>query len=150
MLIVNDSRTEIEYTADALVRIRTNQDQAFWRKPLVRIRSPFRGTKDPWDDIETNAKLYRLNRDRRELAGEDNRNALMNAIRQNPPQDFSQIIRIIQLISEKPVIVTPLNCERCGANIPVPSSGQYVQCAHCGYNYHVTNVIEMLGKILSG
>ena len=112
-----------------------------------RIRNLFRGTKDPWDDIETNARLYVLRRGNG-LSGDDVRNEFANKIRQNPPTDFGQVVRLMQLITENPVILTPLRCLQCGANLHLPSSGLYVECNHCGYNYHVANITEMLEKIL--
>jgi hypothetical protein len=124
-------------------------DEASGEEVLVKLFDRFRGAKDPWDDIETSAKLYRVNREAdRGNANERSQSDLFDRLRQNPPQDFGQIARLIQLVTEKPVILTPLRCERCGANLEVPTSGQYVQCTHCGYNYHATNVIEMLEKIL--
>jgi len=116
---------------------------------LRRIRDALRGTKNPWNDIETSARLYGLWLKQR--AGRNTnglRNDLISRLRENPPQDFSQVVRLVQLITEKPVVVTPIRCLHCGANLRLPSSGHYVECTHCGYDYHITNVLEMLEKLI--
>jgi ribosomal protein S27AE len=79
---------------------------------------------------------------------DDTSNDLARRIRLNPPQDFGQVTRLVELITEKPVILTPLRCSHCGADLRLPSSGQYVQCTHCGYVYHVTNVTQMIEELL--
>ena len=111
----------------------------------------FRRTRNPWDDIETSARLYRLRREQIGAQGssiEDTSNDLVKRIHLNPPQDFGQVVRLVELVTEKPVIVTPLRCSHCGADLQLPLSGQHVQCVHCGQDYHVTNVTQMLEEIL--
>jgi hypothetical protein len=119
---------------------------------LRNLANFFRGTKNPWDDVESSARLFRLKREG-QLQGQmihvrSLRHDLLEQVRRNPPQDFGQVVRLIQLVTEKPIILTPLRCSNCGADIQLPSSGQYLRCSHCGHDYHVTNVTEMLERIL--
>jgi len=122
--------------------------------PLLNLKL-FTRTKNPWDDIETSAKLYRTKRTQQALHGGDSaqstnelRSGIVESIRRNPPKDFSQVVKLIQLITEKPVILTPIHCSNCGADLQLPSTGESVYCKHCGKYFHLTKVIELLERML--
>jgi hypothetical protein len=135
---------------DTLVTILKNLYRKI-RNFLHRIRDLFRRTKNPWDDIETSARLYRIRHEQtgfEETQSDETVNDLAKKIYLNPPQDFGQVARLVELITAKPLILTPLRCLQCGADLRLPSSGQYVQCNHCGYAYHVTNVTQMIEELL--
>ena len=113
----------------------------------------FRKTKNPWDDVETSARIYRAKREQEASGGRNSfasmKSNLIEQIRQNPPRDFSQVIKLIQLVADKPVVLTPLQCPMCSANLQLPASGAFIQCRYCGYNIHVASTIGLLEKILS-
>jgi len=122
--------------------------------PLLDLKL-FARTKNPWDDIETSTKLYHAKRAQQALHGEvsgqstnELRSSIIESIRRNPPQDFGQVVKLIQLITEKPVIMTPIRCSNCGADLELPSTGDSIHCTHCRKYFHLTKVIELLERML--
>lgn len=131
----------------------SNEAKALYRK----IRNVLAGKKNPWDDIESSARLYRLRREQGGVQARDSnlgmsdlRSALVQKIRQNPPQEFGQVVQLIELITEKPVVLTPLHCSHCAASLQLPSSGEWTRCQHCGHDFHVANMVGLLERLLSG